>query len=257
MEKYLLLVLSLFMLSGCSDDLFQKSNTEDELHISAAMSLTNVMDELVESYKKVDPDTKITLNFDSSGKLAQQIQQGAPTDIFLSADQEWMDMLDEQELIASGTRTNFATNELVLIANKNHPFTIDSLNELPSLAINQIAIGDPDSVAAGSYTKEALQQANIWGAPLLDKFIYEKDVHQVLADVQSGSADAGFVYASDMSHVNNVDVILEVDNDLHEDIVYPAGVTSYSEYNKQARDFISFLKSDQGVSILQSYGFNK
>lgn len=257
MKKYVLPFLCFFLLIGCSDELFQKSNAKDELLVSAATSLTDAMEEMVEAYKEVNPNTEITLNFGGSGKLAQQIQQGAPADIFLSADQEWMDMLDEQELIASGTRTDFATNALVLIGNKDHPVTIDSLNALPSSAIDQIAIGNPDSVPAGSYAKEALQRTDLWKASLLDKFVYGKDVHQVLTYVQSGNADVGFVYASDVPLAKNAEVLLKIDDDLHDDIVYPAGVTSYSENSKQARDFISFLKSDKGAAILQSYGFNK
>ena len=256
MRKVLLFILCLFILPGCSDDLFQKSEKEDEIIVSAATSLTDVMKELREAYKDVDPSTELTFNFGSSGKLAQQIQQGAQADIFLSADQTRMDMLDEQELIASGTRTNFATNELVLIASKDHHFTMNALDELPSLGVQKIAIGNPDNVPAGTYAKQALQQKEIWDPTLEDTFVYGEDVHQVLTDVKSGKANVGFVFSSAITHADNVEIILRIDAGLHEDIVYPAGVTSYSLNNKKARDFISFLKSDEALSIFRSFGFN-
>lgn len=259
MKKYLLFIACLFMITGCSNDLFEKSTDKDEILISAATSLTEVMEDIVSAYKDVDPSTEITLNFGGSGKLAQQIQQGAPADIFLSADQKWMDMLDEQELITSDTRTNFAVNRLVLIGKENSPLAIDSLNELSSKPIDQIAIGNPDSVPAGSYAKEALESNGIWGpgSPLQDKFVYGKDVHQVLTYVQSGNTDIGFVYASDVQGGNGVKVLLEIDDTLHEEIVYPAAVTSYSLNKKKSNDFISFLKSDEAVSIFEAYGFKK
>lgn len=256
MRNIIWLVLCFIMLAGCSNDLFEESNDKDQLLVSAATSLTDVMQELATAYEKVDPNTEITFNFGGSGKLAQQIQQGAPADVFLSADQVRMDMLDEQELIAEGTRADFATNELVLIANKEATFTIDSLEDLPSLPLDKIAIGNPDSVAAGTYAKQALQKKGSWGSSIEDKLFFGKDVHQVLTYVESGNADVGFVYRSDVALEKNIEVILSIDNDLHDDIVYPAGVTSFSENLKKSRDFISFLQSDEASSILQRYGFN-
>ncbi|PAV28471.1 molybdate ABC transporter substrate-binding protein [Virgibacillus profundi] len=240
---------------GCSNEPIEKSEEKEELFISAATSLTDVMTDIVDTYKEDNPNTQVTLNFGGSGKLAQQIQQGAPVDIFLSADQKWMDTLENQELLAADTRSNFAKNKLVIISQKDSLISIKTLEDLQHKEIGQIAIGNPDSVPAGNYAKEALQHSNLWEG-LTDQFVYAKDVRQVLTYVESGNTAIGFVYATDILMGNKVEQLAEIDEKLHKPIVYPAAVTSSSDNPVSAEKFVDFLQSKTAKSIFESYGFN-
>ncbi|MEC5425079.1 molybdate ABC transporter substrate-binding protein [Virgibacillus sp. C22-A2] len=258
MKYSLLLLLILSTMTGCltddSDEPIQKSTEETELLLSAATSLSEVLPDIIDAYKAVDPYTKITLNFGGSGRLSQQIQYGAPVDIFLSADQKSMDMLEEQSLIYPDTRLNFAKNRLVLVSRNDSSLSIQSLEDLAHATTETIAIGNPESVPAGSYAKEALQKNGVWDV-LQDQFIYAKDVRQVLTYVETGNTGIGFVYATDVHLYDKVTILTEIDTQLHESIVYPAAVTSYSTNSRAAENFIEFLESDTVRTILKSHGF--
>src|SRR5690625_4885231 len=147
--KYLfILIFSSLILTGCSDqsedELFQPSTEESELFISAATSLSDVMNDIVEAFEASHPYINITINFGGSGTLSQQIQQGAPVDAFLSADQKQMDLLEEQDLIRAGTRMDFTGNRLVIVKEEDNGWEADSLGDLPSLDIDNIGIANPD-----------------------------------------------------------------------------------------------------------------
>lgn len=245
-------------LAGCTQQKKSSdgnSEKEKELLVSAAASLTDAMQDIIDAFEKAHPNVKVTANFSGSGKLAQQIQQGAPTDVFLSADEAWMNRLEGDKLIVSNSITDFATNELVLIAKRDHGLSIHSLADLPSVTDGQIAIGNPDSVPAGMYAKEALQHSEVF-KQLQEQFVYAKDVRQVLTYVETGNAALGFVYRSDMLRSEDVKVVNSIDQSLYDPIVYPAAAVTASEHIETAKEFVSFLESDMVSAILKDYGFN-
>jgi len=252
-----ILLLSIIVIAGCTNqEKVPKENMEEthELLISAAASLTDSMTEIASAFEEEHPDTKITVNYGGSGKLAQQLQQGAPVDVFLSADQAWMDKLDKEQLILPDSKIDFARNELVMIAKEASLFTIDSMEDLTSAKVDQIAIGNPDSVPAGKYAEEALKNSGLW-KQIQEKFIYAKDVRQVLTYVETGNADIGFVYGSDLYRTEDVEIISKIEEALLEPIVYPAAVVASSENTDVAKAFVAYLESDTVQAILEKNGF--
>ena len=207
------------------------SSEKVELNISAAASLQEAMVELEKEFKNINPDVKLTVNLGSSGSLMQQIQEGAPCDLFISAGAKQMDALVEDGTVEKDAVKTLLTNDLVLVAAKGEK--VDSLDALKTDDVEKIAIGDPESVPAGKYAKE------------------------VLSWVQKGNADVGFVYLSDATGVDDVDVVLTTDDDSHSEIAYPVAVLKDSKQAKVAQQFEDFLLSDKAQNILEKHGFNK
>ncbi|WP_106495710.1 molybdate ABC transporter substrate-binding protein [Lentibacillus sp. Marseille-P4043] len=256
MKRILLLLTCLLFpfLASCNQTDSADSDTgTTEIFVSAAASLSGAMKEISKEYEEKNPNVTISFNFSGSGKLAQQIQQGAPVDVFLSANQKWMDVLGNEKLILQDTRIDFAKNTLVMIGKKDAHLPLDSFTSIqPTIA--QIAIGNPESVPAGSYAKEALQHIDKWDA-LTDQFVYAKDVTQVLSYVESGNTAIGFVYGSDTLRSDKVNVLAEAKADWYTPIVYPGAVTSTSDNTEAAKDFVTFLTSDHAQKTLADFGF--
>ncbi|HEX6832218.1 MAG TPA: molybdate ABC transporter substrate-binding protein, partial [Rudaea sp.] len=166
-----------------------------ELTVSAAASLSNAFGDLAREFEKRNPDDKIVLNFAASDVLLKQIEQGAPADVFASADEATMDRAAAAQRIDAATRKDFAANALVLIASRDAPLP-KALADLNTDAYPRIAIGNPDSVPAGRYAKEALTAAHLW-EPLQPRLVPTQNVRQALDYVARGEAEAGFVYATD------------------------------------------------------------
>ena len=242
--------------SGASSDASssKSSGKEIELKISAAASLQEAMVEIEKEFKQVNPDVKLTVNLGSSGTLMQQIQEGAPCDLFISAGAKQMDTLVEDGTINKDDVKTLLINDLVLVAAKGEK--IDSLDDLKSDSITKIAIGDPESVPAGKYAKEVLDNTKLYDN-VKDKLVLAKDVKEVLSWVQKGSADAGFVYLSDTVGAKGIKVALTTDEDTHSSISYPIAVLKASEKQDKAKAFENFLLSDDGQTILEKYGFKK
>jgi molybdate transport system substrate-binding protein len=259
MRLLLIIMIGLFAFTaGCSDsseeELFQPSTEESELFISAATSLSDVLHDIIDAFEASHPYIHTTINFGGSGTLSQQIQQGAPVDLFLSADELQMDLLADQGLIRTETRIDFVENRMVLIGEENSSLEIDSLEDLPKLDINNIAIGNPDSVPAGNYAREALLEAGVW-EDLSKQFIFAKDVRQAVTYVESGNTDIGFVYYTDAVKSGGTEILLEIDSSLHETVSYPAAVMTNSTNRIEAEDFINFLSSETAQEIFQAHGF--
>ena len=242
--------------SGASSDASssKSSGKEIELKISAAASLQEAMVEIEKEFKQVNPDVKLTVNLGSSGTLMQQIQEGAECDVFISAGAKQMDALVKDGTINKDDVKTLLINDLVLVAAKGEK--IDSLDDLKSDSITKIAIGDPESVPAGKYAKEVLDNTKLYDN-VKDKLVLAKDVKEVLSWVQKGNADVGFVYLSDATGVDDVDVVLTTDADSHSEIAYPVAVLKDSKQAKVAQQFEDFLLSDKAQNILEKHGFNK
>ena len=255
-------LLFLLIFAGCSPNNGgneqEEVNTHEptELMISAAASLTDALHEIKQVYENEHKSVELLFNFGGSGKLAAQIEQGAPTDLFLSADQKSMDNLEKEALITIDSRADFTGNKIVLVGEKEKDLPITTLEDIDPNTLSQIAIGEPESVPAGKYAKEALEALGKWDA-VQSKLVYAKDVRQVLTYVESGNADIGFVYSSDAQTSDKVKVLAEADSALHTPIVYPAAIVANSKNQTEAQLFINFLLSDVGQGILEKYGFEK
>jgi molybdate transport system substrate-binding protein len=224
-----------------------------ELIISAAASLTNAFQEMGQKFEQLHPGVRVVLNFAASGPLLQQIAQGAPVDVFAAADQKTMDQAQQQGLIQPTSRKNFAANRLVLIAPAKSKLDLKALADLSKPEVQRLALGNPDTVPAGRYTKEALVTAGLWES-LGAKFILGESVRQVLDYVRRGEVDAGFVFATDAAVARQqVRVVQEAKG--HQPIVYPVALVSRSVHQELARDFLDFIFSREGQAILSSYGF--
>ncbi|ARI75500.1 molybdate ABC transporter substrate-binding protein [Halobacillus mangrovi] len=245
------LFLFVLFLFGCASEPEPKTT----LTISAAASLTDAIQEIVNTYEETH-HVNIRLNFAGSGKLAQQIEHGAPVDLYLSANQAWMNKLEEKKLVEPDSRTDFTSNRIVMIGPKGQEQQ-GSLEELPSWSTEQqLAIGDPESVPAGTYTKQALQTIQVW-SKIQSQLVFSSDVRQVLAYVESGNVGYGFVYASDAQISDQVSVLSTLDPKWHKPIIYPAAILSTSEKKEEAKSFLSYLLSEPSQKILHNYGFQK
>jgi len=225
----------------------------DDLIVSAAASLTNAFTELGKTYERENSDATIVLNLGGSGQLLQQINRGAPVDVFATADQETMDRAEQRSLIVRDTRREFASNTLVLIAPSDSKLDVTVLSQLRSEKVTRIAISNPASVPAGRYSKSALEAAGLWNE-LRGRFISTQHVRQSLDYVARGEVDVGFVYATDVRAMQDrVRVLATIPTMLA--IRYPIAVTSDSRKRDFAKDFVAFVRSVRGQAILARHGF--
>ncbi len=242
------LLLAVLMLSSCS------SPTPVELNVSAAASLTDVLKEINALYVQENPHVTITPNFASSGTLQQQIEQGAPVDVFFSAAAKQMDNLQNGGLILVETRQNVVTNSLVLIVPIDSTLNITSFNDLATDRVQKIAVGDPKSVPAGTYAKQAFDLLGIT-AQVEPKEILGSDVRQVLTYVETGDVDAGLVYATDALVSSKVKVVASAPAEINAKIIYPIAIIKASNNVEAAKAYIEFLFSDEARVIFEKYGF--
>lgn len=258
MKRAVILFFLLVLIAGCSNnaDNHSKNSQSTTLTVSAAVSLTDALDELKTQYEK-DHDIALKFNLGGSGTLAQQIQQGAPADIFISANEDWMNTLEQNGDIDAETRHDIASNRIVMIARKNSNLKLRSIQDLDPSKVDQIAIGNPESVPVGKYTKQTLENMHLWNKLSQDQLVQAKDVRQVLSYVETGNTEIGFVYESDAKISDKVKVLAVADTHAHDPIVYPAAVTSASKHKEAAKEFLSFLQSDQAQKTLQKYGFKQ
>lgn len=226
-----------------------------EVTISAASSLTNVFQDIARSYETEYVDARVMLNFGGSGGLLQQIAKGAPVDVFASADQETMDIAAMQNLLAADTRQDFARNTLVLIVPSDSPIRLGQLADLQQSSVERVAMGNPASVPAGRYSRQALTAANLWDN-LQDKVINTQSVRQSLDYVARGEVAAALVYATDARLMKDkVKIAFTVP--LEADISYPIAQVRDSANSDEAKRFITYLQSPVGQDILARHGFLK
>lgn len=225
-----------------------------ELTISAAASLTDALNELKTSYEGEHSNAKLNFNFGASGALQRQIEQGAPADVFISASASNMKALVEKSLVKDSK--TLLENDLVLVVPAKDGVEIKTLDDLKGDAIKKIAIGIPDSVPAGKYTKEALTNQQLWDE-LEPKLVQAKDVRQVLQYVATGNADAGFVYKTDALSTTDTSISLTVDSKLHSPITYPLGIVAATSHEEDARQFYDYLQTEPALQVLEKYGFRK
>ena len=242
------------LMTGCGGGNVEKSEPV-ELHVSAAASLTNAMNELAELYAKDNPNVKIIFNFGSSGALQQAIENGGETDLFFSAAQKQMNALDEKGELADGTRKDLLRNEVVLIVPIDSDKNISDFNDAASAKVEKIALGEPKGVPVGQYSEEIFTALNILDA-VKAKAVYGSDVRQVLAWTESGEVDCGVVYATDAAISDKVKVICAAPEGSHKPVIYPAAAIKSSKNLDAAKKFLDFTSSDAAKKVFAKYGFN-
>jgi molybdate transport system substrate-binding protein len=229
------------------------SASATDITVSAAASLTNAFKEIGTAYEKEHAGDKVLFNFAASDPLVQQISKGAPVDVFASADQDAMDKADKLKLLVPGTRKNFASNSLVLIAPQGGKLPLKTVADVAQPAVARITIGNPASVPVGRYTKAALEHARLWSA-VEAKLILGTSVRQCLDYVARGEVDAGFVYATDAAIVRDkVTVVATVATETP--VTYPIAVIAAGPQAAAGRQFADYVQSPAGQAILAKYGF--
>lgn len=241
-------------LSGCEAGAGTEEAGGVELMVSAAASLAKPLEELRRQYEERTDGIRLRINYGSSGTLQKQIEQGAPADVFVSAGQKQMDALAQAGLIAPSLCAPLLTNRLVIVVPAAGGGELASLADLAGEGWGTVAIGEPETVPAGAYAKEALERAGLWDA-LAGKLLFAKDVRQALAAASTGNADAAFVYATDAASAGGVRAAHELPQDAHAAIEYPAGVVAGSKHPREAEAFYRFLFSEQAADVFRSFGF--
>ena len=231
---------------------YQANKKPKVLLVAAAASMKASMEEILEEYRKQHTDIKILVTYAGSGTLEQQIRQGAPIDLFLSAAASNMDSLSQDGLIIDSSRVNLMQNKLVLIEPTGSELKLSGFEEL--VWAGKIAIGDPDSVPAGKYAYETCKYLSIW-EELEGRLIYGKDVTEVLSWVSSGNADAGMVYSTDASLTDQVRIVAIAPNGSHGRIIYCAAVVDGTKEERAGREFIKYLSSEKAKQVFYKYGF--
>jgi molybdate transport system substrate-binding protein len=226
-----------------------------QITVSAAASLTDAFKELGPRFEAAKPGARVRFNFAASGVLLQQIAQGAPVDVFASADQETMDRAAAQKLVDADTRRNFAGNSLVLIEPLRDAAGVKSLQDLAGAGVRKIAIGKTATVPVGRYTRQVLEGAGLWSV-LEPKFVQADSVRQVLDYVARGEVEAGFVYRTDAAMAGDKAKIAFTPAG-HMPVTYPAAVVADSRQKALAADFIAFLSNEAAREVLARYGFTR
>jgi molybdate transport system substrate-binding protein len=221
-----------------------------EVHLSVAASMKEVINELSVAYTKSNPDVKFLKNYGASGALAKQIENGAPADIFISANTEWMDYLKNRKMADSASISTFAYNTLVFAGTGAHASSLQELTRL-----NRIAIGSPKSVPAGEYATEALKKAGL-DKQLEKKLVMAKDVRECLMYAERGEVDGAFVYRTDALQAKQAKILFTVPQELYPRVTYPMALTLTGAKNRDAVGFLHFLQSRQAKPVLTKYGFD-
>ncbi|SHI20081.1 molybdate ABC transporter substrate-binding protein [Desulfosporosinus lacus] len=224
-----------------------------EIMVSAAASMKDSLTEIQKAYAEKTTGVKLTFVFGASGTLQQQIEQGAPVDLFISAGKTQMDALEQKNLLLKESKVDLVGNELVLVTGKDNN-KVTSLEDLTKPDVDKISIGTPESVPAGKYAQESLTNLKLWDA-LKPKFVLAKDVTQVLNYVETGNVEAGLVYKSDAQGSAKVKVVSVVPESSHKAIVYPAAVISATKNKQVTEDFLKYLESSEAQQIFVKYGF--
>lgn len=246
---------SLFF-SVCLASIFSAAHA-DTVKIYAAASLTNAISDIEKIYEKQHPKTDVVAVFGASSALAKQVEAGASSDLFFSADLDWMNYLVKKQIVQANKAKPLLFNQLVVISpkNLNIPFKAQSNFDFAQSFKGYVCTGQMESVPAGKYAKQSLTKLN-WLNGLKGRIVGTDDVRSTLAFVERGECDVGIVYKTDALISQKVKIIGTFPANSHSPIVYPLALTRQGVQNKQAVQFEKFIqKSTQAKAIFQKYGF--
>lgn len=224
-----------------------------ELHVYAAASLTESLNQIAENYKAVAPNVTITYTFDSSGTLKTQIEEGGDCDLFLSAAQKQMNGLTEGGYIDEGSRVDLLENKVTLAVPQGNPAGVASFEDVNTDKVKMIALGNSD-VPVGQYSQELFTAMGVWDA-IQDKITFGSNVKEVTTWVGESTVDCGVVYATDAFSAG-LEVVAEADPALlTNQVIYPAAVLAASGHKDEAQAFLDYLKTDESVAVFEAVGF--
>jgi molybdate transport system substrate-binding protein len=224
-----------------------------ELNVFAAASLSDALKEIAKTYEPASGD-KLRFNFGASGALARQIKEGALADVIFSADELRVDQLEKAGLLLPGTRKTILANTLVLVVAADSGASVASLADLTKAEIRHVAIGEPATVPVGTYAKDYLQKLGLW-QPLAAKLVPLDTVRAVLAAVEAGNADAGFVYQTDALISKKVKVAVAVLRAEGPKITYPVAVLRDAKSPESGRALVTFLAGPEAQKVFAKFGF--
>ncbi len=226
-----------------------------ELLVSGAISLKESLQEIGAVFERRNPGVKVLFNFGASGVLQQQIERGAPVDVFVSAASAQMDYLQAKGLVVAKTRGTLAENVLVLIRPARRGLDLASFDDLTKPEVKRIALGNPRTVPAGTYAQEVLTALRLWDR-LQPKQILTENVRQALVYVIRGEVEAAMVYATDArSAGEEVRVVATAPEGSHRPVTYPIAVVTGSKQGGLAKALVDLALSDEGRHILEAHGF--
>ena len=262
-----------FALAGCGSDKKEDkaAGDGDKVHLTvfAAASMTETMNQIAAQYQKEHPDVEISFNFDSSGTLKAQIQNGADCDLFISAAQKQMNQLDASkdakanpdklDFVKSGSRIDLLENKVVLVTPEGNPKGVQNFNDMAAKLKDgsiRLVMGNSD-VPVGQYTQKILKFYNLDEQAIAQAghITYGSNVKEVTTQVREGSADCGVIYATDAfsAKMNPVD---EATKDMCGQVIYPAAVMKNSRHPQEAQAFLDYLKGQEAMKIFQGVGFS-
>lgn len=224
-----------------------------EVRVAAAASLTNALTELGKAWEAKSGHT-VSLNFGASNLLARQIAEGAPADLFFSADEAQMDRLDHKHLLLAGSRRSLLSNTLAIVVPIDSQLVISGPKDLAGPAIKVLALAEPQTVPAGIYAKQYLRTLGLW-SKVIDRVVPTENVRGALAAVEAGNADAAIVYHSDTTISKKVRVAFEVPIAEGPKISYPVAVLADAEQREAAKAFLDYLASPAAAEVFRRYGF--
>lgn len=252
-----ILMMAALALTACGGSQNTAADFAEEttILVAAAASLKySYEEELIPMFEASNPGIKVEATFDSSGKLKTQIEEGLDADVFMSAATKQMTELAEENMIDADSVVDLLENKIVLIAPEGTNTEVTGFEDITKAEM--IAIGDPESVPAGQYAKEALESLGLW-EEAEKKLTKGTNVTEVLNWIAEGSAEVGIVYATDASTTEHVTVIADApEGSLAEKVLYPVGRVSASAHKKEADQFIEFLQSGEAMAVFESYGFS-
>lgn len=223
-----------------------------DVSLSAAASLKDAMKEIIAEFRKVQPETTILTNFGASGALAKQTVEGAPTDLFISANEKWLDFVVKEGKAEAKNKGILAYNKLVFAGKKEA--AVISLADLKSL--KRIAIGTPASTPAGQYAEQAMRAAGMYEEMAKEqKLVMAQDVRQALIYADRGEVDGAFVYQTDAMLAKEAVILMEVPGDLYDRVSYPMVITVAGEAKPEAAAFYGYLAGPEAREILKKFGF--
>ena len=252
--------------TGAEDTAAEETAEADPvtLNVFAAASMTETMTEIQEMYKEVAPNVTLVFNFDSSGTLKTQIQEGADCDVFISAAQKQMNQLDKDadpevnteglDYVLEGTRVNLLENKVVLAVPDGNPKNIESFADLGTDKLSLLALGNED-VPVGQYSTEILTNLGILDSlEAAGKITYGSNVKEVTTQVSEAAADAGIIYATDAFSAK-LTVVDQAGSDLCKQVIYPAAVLNVSKNQEAAKEFLAYLQTDTCMKVFEAVGF--
>ncbi len=222
-----------------------------DVNLSIAASLTDACNELADSFARAHPGVKFLKNYGASGPLAKQIENGAPADLFISANVEWMDYLRDRKLADTESIGTFAFNTVVFAGSPGG--SVSAMKDL--LKLEKIGIGSPKNVPAGAYAMQALKNAGI-DRQLEGKLVMAKDVRECLMYAERGEVDGAFVYRTDALPAKRAKILFTVPQDLYPRVTYPMALTVTGAKNAEAVAFYRYLRSEASKAVLVKYGFS-